>query len=67
MKSAWFANGSNGLSGDAFPMLAECLGWAQVSGVNALETDGSSFKAWRDVGQEPALISGGPVVFMTKH
>ena len=54
------------ISGEQLPpMLAECLGWAQVSGVNELETDGSSFKAWRDVGTgTKALISGsGPVVF----
>ena len=47
------------------PMLAECLGWAQVSGINALEVDGQSFKAWKDIGTgSKALVSGqGPVVF----
>ena len=54
------------LDGGQFPpMLAECLGWAQVSGINQLETDGTTFKAWRDVSTgTKALISGsGPVVF----
>jgi electron transfer flavoprotein beta subunit len=53
------------LDGGQFPpMLAECLGWAQVTGVNALETDGVTFKAWRDIGSgSKALIAGsGPVV-----
>ena len=31
-------------------MLAELLGWAQVSSISKLEIDGSNFKAWRDIG-----------------
>ena len=51
--------------GQFAPMLAECLGWAQVSGINALEVEGKSFKAWKDIGTgSKAQVSGsGPVVF----
>jgi len=47
------------------PMLAECLGWAHVSGINKLEIDGSAFKAWKKISSSSeAVISGsGPAVF----
>ena len=47
------------------PMLAELLGWAQVTGISKLEMDGSSFKAWRDIGGgNKGVVEGAtPVVF----
>lgn len=47
------------------PMLAELLGWAQVSAVSKLEIDGDGFKAWRDIGSgNKGIVEGNkPVVF----